>query len=312
MNTQDIQRLRALPIETIAQRLGLTITRHKALCPFHDDHHASLTFSQKHNTYRCYACGAHGDLIDLVIHRTGKTFIQACQYLAHNHDIILHEWQYTNHTPTPDKPHTFDPTHYAHHFLHPSLSPQAQQFLYTQRRLHPAVIRWCRLTSWTDHHGIHWLQIPYYDTHHQLIGLQNRNLDYHKDSEAPRFRFPRGAHCTIYNLPILNRLQDAEPLFITEGPSDCWAMLSAGHKAIAIPSATLLTPHDIHTLQTLAHQRHTTFHMYPDQDPPGERLFLQLRQVLPDIQHHQLPPHTKDFAEYYQSKMETIRGESKP
>ena len=32
-----------------------------------------------------------------------------------------------------------------------------------------------------------------------------------------------------------------EALFITEGPSDCWAMLSAGHKAIAIPSATLLT-----------------------------------------------------------------------
>ena len=33
-----------------------------------------------------------------------------------------------------------------------------------------------------------------------------------------------------------------DELWITEGCSDCWAMPSAGHKAIAIPSATLLSP----------------------------------------------------------------------
>ena len=38
-----------------------------------------------------------------------------------------------------------------------------------------------------------------------------------------------------------------------------------------------------------------TFHMYPDRDEPGERLFLQLKQVLPSLVHHQLPPDCKDF-----------------
>lgn len=33
-----------------------------------------------------------------------------------------------------------------------------------------------------------------------------------------------------------------DELWITEGCSDCWAMPSDGHKAIAIPSATLLSP----------------------------------------------------------------------
>ena len=39
--------------------------------------------------------------------------------------------------------------------------------------------------------------------------------------------------------------------------------------------------------------------MYPDRDAPGERLFLQLKEVLPSLVHHQLPPDCKDFSEKY-------------
>ena len=41
--------------------------------------------------------------------------------------------------------------------------------------------------------------------------------------------------------------------------------------------------------------------MFPDRDEPGERLFLQLQQVLPNLEHHQLPPGCKDFSDYYVS-----------
>ena len=116
----------------------------------------------------------------------------------------------------------------------------------------------------------------------------------------PRFRFPAGSECSIYNLPVLNLLRPGEPLWITEGCSDCWAMLSAGHKAIAIPSsATLLKPSDVEVLSTLNSTLSTEYHMYPDRDEPGERLFLQLRQVLPNLEHHQLPPDCKDYSEFY-------------
>ena len=98
-------------------------------------------------------------------------------------------------------------------------------------------------------------------------------------------------------------LRPGEPLFITEGCSDCWAMLSAGHKAIAIPSATLLSQADKALLRDLAQRLGTSFHMFPDHDAPGERLFMQLREVLPGLQHHQLPVGCKDFAEYYVSAL---------
>ena len=160
------------------------------------------------------------------------------------------------------------------------------------------MVRWCRLTSWRDKQGVSWLQTPYYDRDGKLVGIQNRNL---VKGALPRFRFPQGAECTIYNLPVLNMLSPGEALYITEGCSDCWAMLSAGHKAIAIPSATLLKRKDVALLQEMASSLSLTFHMYPDRDEPGERLFLQLQKVLPSLEHHQLPPGCKDFSDYYRS-----------
>ena len=122
-----------------------------------------------------------------------------------------------------------------------------------------------------------------------------------QQSAAPRFRFPQGSECGIYNLPVLNLLKAGDELYITEGCSDCWAMLSAGHKAIAIPSATLLKRKDVEQLSIVHSQLSIVFHMFPDRDEPGERLFLQLKERLPNLVHHQLPPGCKDFSDYYLS-----------
>ena len=322
MNKEQLQRLRSLPVEAVAERLGLRVVRHKSLCPFHDDHHASLSYSPSRNTFRCFVCDARGGTIDLVMRHLNMSFPDACRWLANGTNIILDT--YRPRTPTVDRPaRPFDAARYARLFEHPWLSDEARTFLFTERRLNPRVVSWCRLTSWTDRQGTHWLQTPYFDASGQLIGLQNRNLDYGKQKgdeveetradnkqgqgsecrEAPRFRFPYGSRCTVYNLPVTAMLRPGEPLFITEGCSDCWAMLSAGHKAIAIPSATLLSQADKALLRDLAQCLGTSFHMFPDRDAPGERLFMQLREVLPGLQHHQLPVDCKDFAEYYVSAL---------
>lgn len=323
MNKETIMRLRHLPIETVAERLGLHVARHKSLCPFHDDHHASMSFSTSRNTFRCFVCGASGGTIDLVMRHLGKSFPEACRWLADANNVILEE--YKPQTPADDKPaRPFDASRYGRLFEHPWLSDKAQRFLFEERRLNPRVVAWCRLSSWTDRDGTNWLQIPYLDQDGRLIGIQNRNLDYRKaekevlherdkaekevfhekdkaEKEVPRFRFPYGSRCSIYNLPVTAMLHPGEPLYITEGASDCWAMLSAGHKAIAIPSATLLGNADKRLLKDLAERLGTTFHMFPDRDAPGERLFMQLKEVLPQLVHHQLPVGCKDFAEYYLS-----------
>ena len=380
MEKYEIQKLRDLPIERVAEQMGIKVERHKALCPFHDDHHASLSFSTRRNSCRCYVCmGNSVGTIDLVMKYLGKDFLSACRWLAEVNGVYLedgrkregafsslsseassgggsHSGKDSGGSHSGDesggsssgKSSSFDASKYARFFEHPWLNEAARRFLFEERKIDWRVVNWCRLTSWTDKKGINWLQIPYFDMDGRLIGIQNRNLDYRKtptvftdashageakgvaaektptdftddtdspshqtegslqtegshqtEPMAPRFRFPYGARCSIYNLPVVGRLKPGEKLFITEGCSDCWAMLSAGHKAIAIPSATLLKPEDKQLLADIERQYQVEFHMFPDQDAPGEQLFLQLREILPHLVHHQLPPGCKDFSEYY-------------
>ena len=302
MDKFELQKLRDLPIEGVAERLGLHVERHKSLCPFHEDSHPSLSYRVSKNTCRCFVCMTQSiGPIDLVMRHLNLDFKAACRWLADEHNIILDEWKPAEKDEV-QKP--FDATRYERFFERPFLNDEARNFLFEERKLDPRVVRWCRLTSWRDKQGVPWLQTPYYDREGKLVGVQNRNLVYGSglmvqgsglsahQSAAPRFRFPTGSQ-------VLNMLRPGDDLYITEGCSDCWAMLSAGHKAIAIPSATLLTADIREQLLSLSSTLSLTFHMFPDRDAPGERLFLQLQQVLPTLQHHQLPPGCKDFSEFY-------------
>ena len=322
MQKYEIQKLRDLPIEKVAEQMGMKVEHHKALCPFHDDHHASLSFNTRKNNCRCYVCmGDSVGTIDLVMKYLGKDFLSACRWLAEEHQVQLEEDRKREASSSSSSPggsstdgsspednsggsssgksSSFDASRYARFFEHPWLNLAARRFLFEERKIDERVAAWCRLTSWTDKKGVNWLQIPYFSTEGKLIGIQNRNLDYKKGESTPRFRFPYGAKCSIYNLPIVRGMAPDEQLFITEGCSDCWAMLSAGHKAIAIPSATMLKPDDKKWLAEIGSQLKIEWHMFPDRDAPGESLFLQLKEILPQLVHHQLPPECKDFSEYY-------------
>ena len=314
MEKYELQKLRDLPIEGVAERLGLQVMRHKCLCPFHDDHHASMSFKVSRNTFRCFVCGASGGPIDLVMKYLRKDFREACQWLqtlpsappCREENGYSCNGIYSSPYREGSGMGLFDASRYLRYFEHPFLNDEAKRFLFDERRIDPRVVRWCRLTSWKDKQGVPWLQIPYFNREGKLIGIQNRNLTTIANNQdpitvnrLPRFRFPSGARCGIYNLPVLNLLKPGERLFITEGCSDCWAMLSAGHKAIAIPSATLLSKKDVEILSTLHSTLSTRFGMWPDNDVPGERLFLQLKEVQPSLVRHQLPVGCKDYSDYY-------------
>lgn len=311
MDKFDIQKLRELPIESVAERLGLKVTKHKCLCPFHADKHPSLSFSVSRNTFKCFVCDAHGGVIDLAMKVLGKNFLETCQWLATEGNIIINDNSRDICDNSRPEKNGFDASRYSHFFEHPYLNNAAREFLFEERRLDPGIIRWCRLNSYTDRNGLQWLQIPYYDMSGQLIGVQSRFIGA-KVEGIPRFKFPYGSKCPIYNQPVLKMLKPQEPLFITEGASDCWAMLSSGHKAIAIPSATLLKKKDIDSLRSVLTELHTPLHMFPDADIPGERLFLQLKSLLEDqsrianhesynlsVVRHSLPAGCKDFSDYY-------------
>lgn len=304
MDKYSIQKLRELPIEGVAERLGLTIKKHRAVCCFHDDHNPSLYFNVNKNTYRCFSCGAHGGVIDLALKllpstgRSGEVqFLEACEWLANENNIIIQEYKPSSPFKG-DKRGSFDASRYSRYFDHPWLSPDACKFLFAVRHLHPAVVKFCRLNSFRD-----WLQIPYYDQQSKLIGIQRRYMG--TDPSQPRFRFMQGERINLYNQQVIPILRQGDDLYLGEGPSDVWALLSSGKKAIGIPSATLLSKDDLEILSSLSSSLSLTFHIYPDKDSAGESLYQKLLSAANDIGfcliRHDLPEGCKDFSDYWRT-----------
>lgn len=360
-----LQRIRALPIEEVARRLGLKVRGHRSLCPFHDDSRPSLTFNVRRNMYRCFVCNAHGGPIDLAMQLLNLPFAQAVSRLASTFGIYLPEEEGYRRDSAPafhrplrqsfvqranrnkeghrllqqvatqretaahqeagaykakeasfSTEYQVDVKHLERLVSPPLLNEEARHFLFDERKIHPEVVSWLGISSISSpvpmsrDYRSSWfnapsLLIPYREVDGRLISVQARYLGPKSKEKGvtryspPRFQFPKGSHCRVFNLPVLRLLRPGDQLWITEGVSDCMAVLSSGRKAIAIPSATLLKEDDVQLLNQLHHRLGISFHICPDQDAAGARLYLDLRERLPNLTHHLLPPDYKDFGQWW-------------
>ena len=276
----------------------------------------------KRNRFKCFSCGASGDVISLVQRYLNIGFKEAVESPlltspgGGTKNALSAEGRVGGNQSLPPGGDggglrglglglELDLEYLSTLVAHPVINAEAAHFLYDERKIDPRVVRWCGLTSidrpmpcrrWGKaFYDAPSLLIPYRDVDGRLLSVQGR---YMGKEDKPRFRFPRGSHVGMYNKPVIKRLRVGDELWITEGPSDCWAMLSAGHKAVAIPSATSLTRADIALLRD-GLPKGVSLHMYPDNDEPGMKLFEDLKRWFPDLKGHVLPEGYKDFGQWY-------------
>jgi DNA primase len=62
---------------------------YKALCPFHDDHNPSLNVYPERQSFKCWACGAGGDVFDFVKDYERVDFPEALRMLAERAGVVL-------------------------------------------------------------------------------------------------------------------------------------------------------------------------------------------------------------------------------
>jgi DNA primase (bacterial type) len=86
-----IDKLNSLSIETVAVKLGMNVSKHKSLCPWHNDHNPSLRFSinPQKNYCHCFVCGNSGGPISLTMQVEKCGFQEACMILAKEFSIPL-------------------------------------------------------------------------------------------------------------------------------------------------------------------------------------------------------------------------------
>lgn len=61
----------------------------KGLCPFHTEKTPSFTVNENFQNYRCFGCGAHGDIFTFIENIRGCEFMDAVKYLASMKNIKI-------------------------------------------------------------------------------------------------------------------------------------------------------------------------------------------------------------------------------
>lgn len=208
-----------------------------------------------------------------------------------------------------------------------SLSIEAKKFLFDERKLDPFVIDRLNIRSITYpaklvdglsanfsseelveagyikiNNGKRVLRLftpcilfPYYDRNGQLCGLQSRYIGEKK--EAPRFQFVANSKTRLFNRQSLNQLQLGDTLHVSEGITDCLALLSDGYNAVAIPSATTFVKEDIRELVPYK------IVMSVDRDAAGEKAYQSVCNAIIGmggiIRRMDFPGQYKDYGEYH-------------
>lgn len=84
-------------VEVIGERIKLDASaiNFKACCPFHNEKTPSFFVNPGLQRYRCFGCGANGDVLDFLQNFEGVTFYEALKTLADRAGITLKEFQRT-------------------------------------------------------------------------------------------------------------------------------------------------------------------------------------------------------------------------
>ena len=332
-----IEKLNELSCESVAEKLGVDVKHHKALCIAHDEEHPSMAFfGENRSRWYCFSCKAGGNAIKFVQLKGGLDFNQACEWLCEQFGIYLdHTSKNIKIKPTTPKHFKIKQENIVKPFArevaqfvlnHCTLTKQGSKFLFDERKLDPEVIKSLNIVSldspWKlleqlkstfseevlKNSGLvnanmnlcvftPCLFFPYYDVDGTLVGLQSRYLGENNKKQIPRFQFISAQKTRLFNLPVLNELKNGDDLYISEGITDCLSLLSSGKKALAIPSATILPKMDLMKLAKFH------LHMYPDTDDAGLLAFRQLLSffinLYTPLSLEELPEGVKEFSEYY-------------
>jgi len=84
-------------VNIISQRLDLKQagSSYRALCPFHSEKSPSFFVNPQLQRYRCFGCGAKGDVFEFLQQYEGMSFYEALQYLADEAGIELKQYTKT-------------------------------------------------------------------------------------------------------------------------------------------------------------------------------------------------------------------------
>lgn len=155
-----VEKLDALSVYDVAEKLGLTVSRNKALCFMHQDHNPSLHFKNSTNSWKCYVCDIGGHSIELVKRYNNYSFQEACVWLSRAFNISIPESKGVKLKKAPIRKVLSSPKETANQQVDEEvlnwiinksrLSEQARQFLFVDREYSENIVSSLKIGSISD------------------------------------------------------------------------------------------------------------------------------------------------------------------
>jgi len=319
-----VERARRVPIEEVLRARGIEVHRRGrllvALCPFHRETEPSFTVYPDH--YHCFGCGAHGDVISLVMRLDGVGFRDAVR-------ILVEGWGFR---PLPE-PEAEVP-HPASH-REPGPSPRAIKALaaaleayhrallgnraalnYTLKRISLGTVREMKLGYAPP--GLLWKLIREGKMAREaaeeaglIVERKGRQMElFRRRIIIPEIRGGEVIHLSGRLLrgkgpkylflpgpkPIYGweRVQGRRAVFITEGLFDWLALVEWGYPAVCLLGTWIKREH------IPLFDRFEAVYVVMDADRAGKEASRELRELWDNVEIIALPPGVKDVNELYQ------------
>lgn len=186
-----------------------------AKCPFHDEKTPSFKLKKTDTHFKCFGCGASGDVIDFIVKHKSLSFQDAVKYVAQVSNFTIEET--TKEITIPEKRLEKIDKAYIEQFEKRGISNNT-------------------LLRFKISQSIEWMfkaqaKIPVvcfnYYRDGELVNIKFRGKD--KD-----FSLVKGAELILYNI---DAIKDTDTAIIVEGEIDCLSMYEAGiYNCVSVPN----------------------------------------------------------------------------
>lgn len=292
--------IKQIPILDVANRLGISVNKNKALCfKGHDKKTASLSFNVASNYFKCFGCGIGGTVIDLVKEFYNISTAEAIKWLKTQYNAserAFHRGGY--HTISQPKKTQSEANgklieafkqgfaDVYRDFLDKCDYAEAEQYL-QQRGISKELARRFEIktiprnyvfTNEQKNAGLqalakHRLVIPY-KIHGTIVTLQGRNID---DDTEPKYKFLKGTKTALFNAQALTYLERGATVYLCEGAIDALSLYELEiandeAPATAIAGVNAITDEIIALLDAFKVVVAT------DTDRAGQQFYIKLKQ----------------------------------
>lgn len=341
ISQETISHLCELSCECVAERLGIDVCRHKALCFIHDDHHPSLSFfGNNRQRWFCFVCNKGGNAIDLVLEKTEYNFVEACLWLCQEFNIptdfpvfvrkSIKSLQFRKKVKAIEEKKFFIKEVAQWILDNNSLTEQGKDFLFTQRLLDPQVIKDLNIISIDNSKLLidNLKQIFDYKTLEKsgLVTISNGKTyfrmftpclifpyyDQQRNLVGLQSRYlgtnkdaPRFQFISMQKTRLFNL-----PILETMKPGEDLYISEGITDCLSLLSfgkkAVAIPSATILPQYDLLDLKEYKLHMFPDQDEAGRQAYIKLRNFFVNlytiVKENRLPANVKDFSEFYIKK----------